>query len=149
MCVLNQPLVTDPILMKGTPFLYHIKAKNALFAVTTCFSKFTINFSSYFVIWSVWKLKYNLLLLLRASSLIWKVQCPGAKIAATSVLLKEYWQKWPNDWWTYNYGESALWKLRVGFVLYVTGLHIKISCAIIRCWQTFGLCSYPIVLIVK
>lgn len=55
MCVLNQPLVTDPTQMKGTPSSSYIKAKNALAAFNdcdTCF-KFTVNFSSYFVIGSV------------------------------------------------------------------------------------------------
>lgn len=56
MCALNQPIVTDPILVKGAPFSYYIKAKNALALCCdydTCVNKFTMNFSSYFVIWSV------------------------------------------------------------------------------------------------
>lgn len=56
MCVLNQTVVTDPILMKGAPFSYYIKAKNTLALCCdydTYFNKFTINFSSYFVIWSL------------------------------------------------------------------------------------------------
>lgn len=55
MCLLNQPLVTDPTWMKGTPFSYHMKAKNPLASFCdydTCF-KFTVNFSSCFVIGSV------------------------------------------------------------------------------------------------
>lgn len=59
MCALNQPLVTDPILLKGASSSYYIKAKNALALCkcvrshTTCVNKFTMNFSSYFVIRSV------------------------------------------------------------------------------------------------
>jgi len=56
MCALNKPLVTDPILMKGAPFSCYIKAKDALASCCDChtfFNKLTMNFSSYFVIWSV------------------------------------------------------------------------------------------------
>lgn len=56
MCALNQFLVTDPIWMKGAPSLFYGKARNvlALFCqFDACFKTCAMNFSSYFVTWSV------------------------------------------------------------------------------------------------